>query len=184
MTRGFKTYSTPPPFDDVCISKCKYIRNSTLHWGNNHYTRAESTVLTAYRWCFVAACNPPCPYRLPNARRTLAMRQQKMPRWKCVVSASHVSWSVVSSRGLMLGSWDRDLSDTGLWSQFSNTRVRSKVAILRLVIMTLGYRDLVSSGLYRYDPIVTDFTFATTLVTLFGPQVSLFIFLKPKLVKT
>lgn len=36
--------------------------------------------------------------------------------------------------------------------------------------MTLGIRDLVSSGLYRRDPIVTDFTFATTLVTLFGPH--------------
>ena len=39
-------------------------------------------------------------YRQANAKRTLGMRQQKMPRWKCVVSASHVSWSVVSTRAL------------------------------------------------------------------------------------
>ena len=40
------------------------------------------------------ACNPPCARGNAKRTRGMRMRQQKMPWWKCVVSASHVSWSV------------------------------------------------------------------------------------------
>ena len=84
-------------FDEVNVNKKKSAMRKLQLYTHGH----ESTVLTAYWWCFVA-CNPSVSwqYRQANAKRTLGMRQQKMPRWKCVVSASHVSWSVVSTRAL------------------------------------------------------------------------------------
>lgn len=86
-------------------------------------------------------------------------------------------WSVHRMyHGQCPGHWASvgDAEDTELWSvatsPFSDTR-GVKLRFSALVIMTvLGIRDLVSSGLYSRDPIVTDFTFATTLVTLFGPH--------------
>ena len=89
-------------------------------------------------------------------------------------------WSVHRMyHGQCPGHWASvgDAEDTELWSvatPFSNTR-GVKLGFSACVIMTVpGVRDLVSSGLYSRDPIVTDFAFATTLVTLFGPQDSLF----------
>ena len=146
-------------------------------WLKQLNTDAESTSLTV--WCFVQLATLPCPVHTDgtmqsghsewdNKNSVMKIRGQCIA---CIMASTRAPETMCWRCWVLRTSPGHGVVVTTL----SDTRAGSKVPSLRSVIMTLGYRDLVSSGLYRNDPIVTDFTFATTLVTLFGPQGSLFL---------